>query len=127
MEFKPKKYPGAFPGTIKAPLDVSSLTKSSDLVCVGEVEDVQTEGEVKFLIGNEVVMFTRKVARFRVDRVEKGTPPGRNIEIEFLHTDFPSSLERLQSGESLKLFLKKNHRWRFAHPTTSKCEPDFTS
>jgi len=43
------------------------------------------------------------------------------IEIEFLQTDFPSSLERLETGEYLTVFLKKKkHRWQFANMTTSK-------
>src|ERR1700675_2263941 len=106
MDSKIEKFPGLFPGTIKAPLHVPSLTESSDLVCVGEVEGVRDEAEVKFLVRNEAVSFMRRVALFRVDRVEKGSFPGSKIEVEFLQTDFPSSLERLDRGDVLGLFLR---------------------
>jgi hypothetical protein len=122
------KFPGTFPGTIKAPLDIPSLTESADIVCKGEVVCLYDEGEVQYLAGNEPITFKQKVAVFHVDRIYKGTISMTNIEIEFLQSDFPSSLESLNRGECVLIFLvSKNARYQFVNLTMSKmpisCEP----
>jgi HEAT repeats len=116
-----EKFPGAFPGTIKAPLDIPSLTKRADVGCQGEVTSVYDEGEVQYLVGNEPTPFERRRAVFHVDRVYKGKIPASSIEIEFLQTSFPSSLERLYQGEYVLIFLiSKNTGYQFVNLTTSK-------
>ena len=115
------KFPGTFPGTIKAPLDVSSLTGSADVVCKGKVVDLFEEGRVQYLVGDAPMTFRRMVAFFHVDRVHKGTLSRPDIEIEFLDADVPSSLERLGRLEYALVFLRrKKARCQFAHITTSK-------
>jgi hypothetical protein len=114
-------FPGAFPGTIKAPLDVPSLTEAADVVCQGEVISLLDEGEIRYRVGDKPTEFKKLVALFRVERVSKGSLPSETIEIEFLTTDFPSSMERLRAGEYASVFLqRKNSRYQFANMTTSK-------
>src|SRR5215204_3681605 len=115
------EFPGTFPGTIKAPLDIASLTKEADVICQGEVIHVADEGVVRYRVGGEPTPFTRWVASLRVDRVYKGTVATPVIEIEFLQPDFPSSMEKLDQGEYVLVFLRRvNTRYQFANATTSK-------
>lgn len=116
-----KEFPGTFPGTVKAPMDVPFLTDSADVVCKGAVVYIHDEGETKFLVGGEPMLFRRMVAVFRVDGIYKGTISELNIEVEFLLSDVPSSLESLHLGQYVMVFLvQKKKRYRFANLTSSK-------
>lgn len=121
MNSEMDEFLGTFPGTIKAPLDVPSLTKRADIVCRGEVVYVYDEGEVKYLVGNETMIFIRMVAVLHVDNIYKGTILENRIEIEFLQPSFPSSMESMNEGGYWLVFLMaKNGRYQFANLTTSK-------
>jgi hypothetical protein len=121
MAQKPARFPGTFPGTIKAGLDRDALASKADVIAAGEVEDVRDEARVQYLVHGEPLDFVRRIATLRVDRVDKGRPTGPKIEVEFLASDVPSSLETVSRGERVTLFLKKKgDRYEFADVTTSK-------
>ena len=121
MSNQVEKFPGIFPGTIKAPLDILSLEKTADVICEGEVAYVIDEGEVQYLVGDNQARFRTKVALFHVDLLHKGTIPSAVIEIEFVEPDFPSSMESLSRGEYVLIFLASTGtRYRFASLTATK-------
>jgi hypothetical protein len=114
-------FPGTFPGTIKAPLDVRYLTENADVVCAGEVVCVEDRGVRQYLVHGQPADFHQMVAVFHIDRIYKGRVPAAVIELPFLQSDIPSGLERLQRGEYLLLFVKRQGgQYGFVHPTTSK-------
>jgi len=114
-------FPGTFPGTIKAPLDVGYLTENADVVCAGEVVYVEDRAMRQYPVHGQPADFHQMVAIFHVDRIYKGSVPAAVIEIAFLQSDVPSSLERVQRGEYLLLFVKREgEQYSFVHPTTSK-------
>jgi hypothetical protein len=114
-------FPGPFPGSIKAPLDLQHLLGVSDLVCGGSVTRVDGEGQVQYMVRQEALAFSRQVAHFRVAEVYAGSVDTESIQIEFLRADLPSSLESLHTGEHGIVFLVRHHsRFRLADLTTSK-------
>jgi hypothetical protein len=116
-----EKFPGTYPGTISAPMDLPSLIESADLICEGEVVQVLDEGEAQYLLGDEPTSFRKKVARFHVDYLYLGAVASHVLEIGFLQPDFASSMEKLSVDEYVLIFLKRSDgRYQFAHATASK-------
>jgi hypothetical protein len=117
-------FPGTFPGSIATEPDLSRLTALADFILLVHVIQVSQEARIRYLVHGEEVEFSRLVAVAEIDRVLKGASPGSRIEVEFLQSDAPTSLLRLDPGEDGILFLnRRGERYVPVNYVTAKVSP----
>lgn len=92
------------------PLDLSTLTRESDLIIVGKIVTVKDGERITFSWQGHSIDARSKFADLHVDRILKGRPPGSTLTFQFVNTELSLGFADIKAGRFGMFFLKSDSR-----------------